>query len=101
MFTTLSPTNEMNRTQTREWMMNTAVSTAQSIVHHYTPITLQEMADIALLNRTDTKFVMRTSTLLTALRHLNKDYRVLEVDGMRLHPYQTLFEHCQKELSLH
>jgi hypothetical protein len=72
-------------------MLNTAVSSPQAIINRYAPISLREMADVALLNRTDTKFVMATSTLLAALRHLDKDYRVLQIEGMRLHQYETLY----------
>ena len=80
MLTTISQTKQM-----------TAVSTSPSIVNTYTPITLQEMADVELLNRTDTKFVMRTSTLWAALCQLQNRYRVLDVDGVRLNQYQTLY----------
>ncbi len=69
----------------------TAVSPAKTIMNSYKPISLAEMADVALLNRTDTKFVMQTNTLLSALRQVNNNYRVLSVDGVRLHHYQTLY----------
>ena len=69
----------------------TAVSRAQSILNSYAPISLAEMSNVALLNRTDTKFVMHNNTLLAALHYLINDYRVLEVNSMRVHHYQTLY----------
>ena len=71
--------------------IDTVVDPTQTIVNDYAPISLSEMAGASLLNRTDTKFVMNTSTLLAALRRLKSDYRVLEIDGVRLHHYQTLY----------
>ena len=91
MFTTLSQSNQPTATKVGRSMLNTAVSPTQTIINSYAPISLNEMADVALLNRTDTKYVMTTGTLLAALRHLNNDYRVLEVNGARLHHYQTLY----------
>ena len=70
---------------------NTAVSTAHSILQQYAPISLGEMADVALQNRTDTKYLMHTHTLLAALSQLQNEYRVLAVTGTRLNHYQTLY----------
>lgn len=58
---------------------------------HFEPISLAEMDDLALLNRVDTKFVMREEQLLSALAHLTGSYRVLEIRGRRLNDYQTLY----------
>lgn len=91
MFTTLSQANKLTAAQAGQWMLDTAVSPAQSVINTYAPISLSEMADVALLNRIDTKYVMTTNTLLTALSQLQNDYRVLEVDGIRLNHYQTLY----------
>lgn len=91
MFTTLSQSNRPINTRTGRGMLNTAVSSPQAIMNRYAPISLREMADVALLNRTDTKYVMTTGTLLAALRLLNKDYRVLQIEGVRLHQYETLY----------
>lgn len=77
--------------QTGHARLNTAVSTAQTILNQYTPISLGEMGNVSLQNRTDTKFVMHTSTLLAALNQLPNDYRVLVVGGTRLNHYQTLY----------
>jgi len=91
MFTTMSQSQQLITTQAGQGFPDTAVSTVQTIVNHYAPINLSEMAEVALLNRTDTKFVMNSRTLLTALGHLHNDYRVLEVAGARLNHYRTLY----------
>ncbi|MCA9917925.1 MAG: polyphosphate polymerase domain-containing protein [Anaerolineales bacterium] len=72
-------------------LMNTAVSTAHNLLATYEPISLSEMADVSLQNRTDTKYAMHASTLLAALSQLQNDYRVLAVNGTRLNHYQTLY----------
>lgn len=70
---------------------DTALCSAQQIIDRFEPIELGAMAGVSLLNRTDTKFVMGSSTLLAALQQLSGDYRVLEVEGVRRHHYQTLY----------
>lgn len=54
-------------------------------------ITLAEMDAVALLSRTDTKFLLRVEQLTEALPLLSQHYRVLEVAGSRLSPYHTLY----------
>jgi hypothetical protein len=57
----------------------------------FAPIGLQEMAAVALLDRTDTKYLLTAPQLLELLAALQPAYRVLEVDGRRLSPYRTLY----------
>lgn len=57
----------------------------------FDPIDLAQMDAVALLDRTDTKVVLRTSQLYTMLAALSAEYQVLDIDGVRLHPYQTLY----------
>jgi hypothetical protein len=60
-------------------------------VRHFDPITLAEMGHVALLRRTDTKYLMSAGELALALSRLAADYRILEIAGRRLHRYQTLY----------
>ena len=54
------------------------------------PITLDEMDSIRLMNRIDTKYCTDMATLREVLRDADRHgYRVLEVDGLRLCPYDT------------
>ncbi len=61
------------------------------MTREYAPISLKEMDAVALLNRTDTKFVLSTDQLLQALAALQHDYRILSVAGQRLNHYRTLY----------
>lgn len=57
----------------------------------FAPIGLGELADAALMTRTDVKFVFPARLLPGLLADLADDYRVLEVDGVRLSWYRTLY----------
>ncbi|MEN6409418.1 MAG: polyphosphate polymerase domain-containing protein [Anaerolineaceae bacterium] len=57
----------------------------------FDPISLSEMEGVALLNRIDTKFIMTTRQLLKALEAIQSDYRILCIEGHRLHHYRTLY----------
>ena len=49
------------------------------------------MDEVKLMNRTDTKFVFPLSTLHKILPELVDHYRVLEIDGVRLNAYRSLY----------
>jgi hypothetical protein len=57
----------------------------------FDPISLAEMESVELLNRTDTKYVLRVSQLHYVLEHITGQYRVLETANTRLNLYQTLY----------
>jgi len=65
--------------------------TSALALNRYSPISLSKMADVALLNRTDTKYVLSTATLQKIMPQLAADYSTLVVDGKRLSPYRTLY----------
>src|SRR6266536_2779416 len=52
------------------------------------PATLAQLDAVALLNRIDTKFLHTASQLTSILPSLVQDYRVLEIQGRRLHQYR-------------
>ena len=54
-------------------------------------ISLSEMSAVALQDRVDTKFVMREAQLYNALATLTRQYRVLDIRGVRLNHYRTLY----------
>jgi hypothetical protein len=58
---------------------------------HFSPISLDQMDGVALLNRIDTKFAMTNEQLISVLENLRDDYWMLEVDGHRLNHYRTLY----------
>jgi hypothetical protein len=61
------------------------------LLAQFDPISLAEMENVALLDRTDTKYVMRLSQLCYTLEHITGQYRVLETASTRLNNYQTLY----------
>ena len=67
------------------------MSSIPNILGSFTPITLGEMDSVALLNRTDTKFVLAAAQLPELLEILKPHYRSLEVEGARASAYQTLY----------
>ena len=63
----------------------------EQIAEELEPITLAEMEEVALLDRTDTKFFFSSEHLSDILEDLKEDYRILNVNGIRLNKYRTLY----------
>jgi hypothetical protein len=61
------------------------------LLARFAPITLAEMAGVALQDRTDTKYLLHERDLYTALAGLTGAYRVLDIQGLRLNRYRTLY----------
>lgn len=61
------------------------------LISRFSPITLDEMDGVGLLDRVDTKFVFCSGMLLPILEELFNDYRVLEVKGKRISRYDTTY----------
>lgn len=61
------------------------------ILQRFAPISLEELRPFALLDRIDTKYLMREDQLVSVLASIESDYRVLEMDGDRLNLYRTLY----------
>lgn len=55
------------------------------------PISLAEMAGVALMDRTETKFVLHERSLPELLAGLVDEYRVLDINGNRMNHYRTLY----------
>lgn len=67
------------------------------ILKKYEPISLGEMKDVRLMNRTDTKFVTTTEKLLRLLDMARGEYFVQEINGRRVASYYTVYfdtENC-------
>lgn len=83
----------------RQWRLQPAsISTSASVqadlpdlLAQFSPITLAEMDGVALLSRTDTKYVLNIQQFLTVLATLPRHYRILEINQIRLNQYQTLY----------
>ncbi len=61
------------------------------LLGRFAPISLAQMDGVALQDRTDTKYVFHARMLYPALAALTEQYRILEIDGVRLHRYHTLY----------
>ena len=56
-----------------------------------TPISLEEMKGVRLMNRVDTKFLVTSGQLCDILRGVRDCYYAQEVEGHRLSPYRTVY----------
>lgn len=61
------------------------------LVASFEPISLAEMDSVKLMNRVDTKFLICNSQLNVLLHKALEDYRVVEIDGLRITPYSTIY----------
>ena len=61
------------------------------VLNGFEPISLEEMDGVKLMDRTDTKFVLRLDQLLLVLPEIESHYRALEVQGIRMSKYETLY----------
>lgn len=61
------------------------------ILREYTPITLEEMKSVRLMNRIDTKYLTTRTVLSHFLEQALAEYRLQEIDGEYLMPYHTLY----------
>lgn len=60
-------------------------------LERFRSIGLDEMDGIRLMNRVDTKFVTTDAMLEEILLRAESEYRVLEIDGIRMSAYDTLY----------
>ncbi len=62
-----------------------------TLVSGFKPITLEEMSEIRLMNRTDTKYVTNKKTLVKFLERAKEKYYAQEIDGARIANYMTVY----------
>ena len=70
------------------------------IVNQMTPISLEEMKEVRLMNRVDTKFLVTSGQLCDILKGVHERYYAQEVEGHRLSPYRTVY-HDTPELTMY
>ena len=66
-------------------------STLSKCLSTYSPISLDEMESVKLMNRVDTKYVCHESQLPAILAQAEQSYRVQEVAGKRVATYDTVY----------
>ena len=54
-------------------------------------ISLSEMEDVKLMDRTDTKYIFFQDELAGYLQEIAANYRILEINGKRVSKYETLY----------
>lgn len=82
---------------------NNSVIVSQ-IIDEYEPISLEQMKDVRLMNRTDTKFVTTRAMLSRFLDMARAGYYAQEIDGKRVAAYNTVYfdtERCDMFLAHH
>lgn len=62
-----------------------------ALLQSFDAIRLPEMDHVALLCRTDTKYLLSEEQLFRALARLTDCYQILEIDGRRQHRYRTMY----------
>ncbi len=67
------------------------MSNLPKIVADFSPISLDEMDDVKLMSRTDTKFAFKANKMPFLLQQLMPFYRVLAIDGDLIHDYKSLY----------
>ncbi len=60
-------------------------------INKFSPITLDEMSSVKLMNRVDTKFVTTMPRLVKLLKMAQDEYFMQEIDGKRSSAYTTLY----------
>ncbi len=65
--------------------------TVEQVLEKFAPISLAEMKDVRLMNRTDTKFVTSRPKLIELLKMASSEYYVQEIDGRRIGDYYTVY----------
>ncbi|MBK8845427.1 MAG: polyphosphate polymerase domain-containing protein [Bacteroidetes bacterium] len=66
-------------------------SLIRKLLEIFEPISLEKMDRVALLDRTDTKYVLNENILQNILPELAKYYYVLDIDNCRCFDYQSLY----------
>jgi|TARA_R110000737_G_scaffold345455_1_gene373983 hypothetical protein len=67
------------------------MSIISGLLQNFSPIHLDEMDAVKLMNRVDTKYAFTRTTLKELLPLLTQHYKILEIDGIRLPTYKSLY----------
>ena len=67
------------------------MSNLPAIISEFLPISLDEMDDVKLMSRTDTKFAFKANKMPLLLQELLPFYRILAIDGKLIHDYKSLY----------
>lgn len=76
------------------WCM---IDNVKDSIQNFSAISLEDMNSVALLKRTDTKFVISLKDLNTVLKEIKDNYKVLEIGGNRCMSYASLYFDTDKK----
>lgn len=65
--------------------------TDTGVLDNFRPVSLKQLDALALMNRTDTKFLFRADRLSDFLHQLQPYYQLLEINGTRIMPYRSVY----------
>lgn len=71
--------------------LSTETQQLAQLLGGFTPVSLADLGNAALLDRVDTKYLVPVGALAAILGRLQDEYAVLEVNGARLSEYSTLY----------
>ncbi|MDP4222279.1 MAG: polyphosphate polymerase domain-containing protein [Bacteroidota bacterium] len=63
----------------------------ENILGSFVPIGLEEMDNVRLMDRIDTKYLFSANKVPDLLRLMTEDYRILEINGHRIFDYETIY----------
>jgi hypothetical protein len=66
-------------------------SDLHTILNSFRPVGLNEMDEVSLMNRVETKYVFSSGRLPEILEKLSGEYKVLEIESIRNFPYNTIY----------
>lgn len=61
------------------------------VIAKFEPIQLEGMERVKLMDRVDTKYVFPSADLPAILEKMKPDYRLLDIDTIRIHRYESLY----------
>jgi hypothetical protein len=62
-----------------------------NLLNSFTPVGLDEMDEVKLMNRVETKYLFSANKLHDLLNQLPLNYKILEIDSLRDFPYHTTY----------
>ncbi len=63
----------------------------EDILNRFSPILLEEMETVKLMNRIDTKHIANVDLLIPLLEKMTTEYYIQEINGKRIAQYHTLY----------
>lgn len=67
------------------------MNTLKKTIAKFESITLSGLNEVALLKRTDTKYILHRDDLIHVLEQITDDYQILEIENNRLMTYNTIY----------